>query len=95
MGEKSPPCLIWYYAVQACYIRKALHLNRTRWENLLEASGFLDSVLTEWFKLLEECKRRAQDDLYILNEQILGQGWAAKNVLLNTKEQTRYSFIDD
>lgn len=81
--------------LQACYIRKALHLNRTRWENIFEASDLPDSLLNEWFKLLEECKKRAQDDMCLLNEQILGLGWAMKNILLSTKEQIRYCFVDD
>lgn len=59
------------------------------------ASDLPDSLLNEWFKLLEECKKRAQDDLCLLNEQILGLGWAMKNILLSTKEQIRYSFVDD
>ncbi|PON54070.1 Root UVB sensitive family [Parasponia andersonii] len=81
--------------LQACYIRKALHLNKRRWENILETSDLPDSVLNEWFKVLNECKMRAQDDLCVLNEQILGLGWSMKNILLSAREQTRYSFIDD
>ncbi|XP_060970865.1 protein root UVB sensitive 4 [Cannabis sativa] len=81
--------------LQACYIRKALHLNKSKWQKILEASDLSDSVLHEWFKLLEECKVRARDDLCILNEQMLGMGWTMKNILLSTREQNRYSFIDD
>ncbi|KAL5557183.1 hypothetical protein UlMin_039419 [Ulmus minor] len=81
--------------LQACYIRKGLHLNNTKWKNMVEASYLLDTVLIEWFKLVEECKKLARDDMSLLNEQMLGQGWAMKNILLSTQEQARYSYIDD
>ncbi|XP_062102249.1 protein root UVB sensitive 4 isoform X1 [Humulus lupulus] len=81
--------------LQACYIRKALHLNKSRWEKILEASDLPESVLNEWLKLLKECKVRAQDDLCLLNAQMKGLGWTMKNILLSTQEQNRYSFIDD
>ncbi|XP_075652586.1 protein root UVB sensitive 4-like isoform X2 [Castanea sativa] len=80
--------------LQACYIRKAL-LVSSWWENILGVGDLLDSVLNEWFKVIEESKRCAQRDLSLLNEQMLGLGWAAKNILLSTEEQARYSFVDD
>ena len=55
----------------------------------------MDSVLNEWYKVIEDSKRCAQRDLSLLYEQMLGLGWAAKNILLSTEEQARYSFVDD
>ena len=82
------------YVVQACYIRRAL-LASSWWENILGVGDSLDFVLNEWFKVIEDSERCAQRDLSLLNEQMLGLGWAAKNVLLSTEEQARYSFVDD
>ncbi|XP_050388223.1 protein root UVB sensitive 4 [Argentina anserina] len=81
--------------LQACYIRKFLLMDNSKWMNMVDAKDALDSTLCEWAKLIEECKRRAQGDMCLLNEQMVAQGWATKNVLLSTQEQTRYSFIDD
>ncbi|KAK1589347.1 hypothetical protein Q3G72_033012 [Acer saccharum] len=80
--------------LQACYVRKALHLSG-RWENLIVDGDTSDSDLKEWSKLIEDSKRCAQADLSQLNEQMSELGWAAKNILLNTQEQARYSFVDD
>ncbi|KAF3974896.1 hypothetical protein CMV_001810 [Castanea mollissima] len=80
--------------LQACYIRKAL-LVSSWWENILGVGDLLDSVLNEWFRVIEDSKRCARRDLSLLNEQMLGLGWAAKNILLSTEEQARYSFVDD
>ncbi|KAK9990524.1 hypothetical protein SO802_025509 [Lithocarpus litseifolius] len=81
--------------LQACYIRKALLVRRSWWESILRVGDALDSVLNEWYKVIEDSKRCAQRDLSLLNEQMLGLGWAAKNILLSTEEQARYSFVDD
>ncbi|ONH96662.1 hypothetical protein PRUPE_7G144300 [Prunus persica] len=81
--------------LQACYIRKSLLMNKYRWENLFDAGDELESALKEWSKLIEECKRRAQGDMCLLNKQMLTLGWATKNVLLSSQEQIRYSFVDD
>ncbi|XP_015890090.2 protein root UVB sensitive 4 isoform X1 [Ziziphus jujuba] len=81
--------------LQACYVRKVLHLKKSKWESMVEASDLSDSAMKEWFKLLEECKKRAQGDLLLLNEHMSGLGWAAKNILLSKDEQTRYSFVED
>lgn len=54
-----------------------------------------DLVLQEWFKLIGESKQHAQADLLLLKEQLSVQGWTVKNILLNTQEQARYSFIED
>ncbi|KAF5463884.1 hypothetical protein F2P56_014011 [Juglans regia] len=81
--------------LQACYIRKAILVKRSWWENIIGGSDPLDSVFNEWFQVMEDSKRCAQKDLSLLNEQMLGMGWAAKNILLSTQEQTRYSFVDD
>lgn len=78
--------------MQACYLRRALP-SSGRWEKLI---GDVDSSdLTMWFKLMEESKRCALADLTQLNEQMSELGWAAKNILLNSREQARYSFVDD
>lgn len=55
----------------------------------------MNSVFDEWFQVMEDTKRCAERDLPLLNEQMLGLGWAAKNILLSAQEQTRYSFVDD
>lgn len=81
--------------MQACYLRKVLHLNQSKWESMVEANDLSDSVLKEWFKLLEDCKKRAQGDLSLLNEHMLELGWAVKNILLSKQEQARYSFVED
>ena len=70
-------------------------MSKSWWENILGVGDSLDSVLNEWFKVIEDSKRCAQRDLSLLNEQMLGLGWAAKNILLSTEEQARYSFVDD
>ena len=62
---------------------------------MLGASNLSDSILNELFKLIDECKAQAQDDLRLLEEQMSGLGWATKNILLSTQEQIRYSYIDD
>ncbi|KAK9948760.1 hypothetical protein M0R45_004323 [Rubus argutus] len=81
--------------LQACYIRKVLLIDQNRWGDMVDAGDALDSALNEWPKLIEECKRRAQGDMCLLNEQMMARGWATKNILLSTQEQTRYSFVDD
>lgn len=70
-------------------------MKRSWWENIIGGSDPLDSVFNEWFQVMEDGKRCAQKDLSLLNEQMLGMGWAAKNILLSTQEQARYSFVDD
>lgn len=70
-------------------------MNKYRWENLFDAGDELESALKEWSKLIEECKRRAQGDMCLLNEQMLTLGWSTKNILLSSQEQIRFSFVDD
>lgn len=88
--------IIKLLVVQACYVRKTLRMS-SGWEQIVGASDASDFILKdmEWFKLIEDSKRCAQADLSMLNEQISALGWAAKNILLNTQEQARYSFVDD
>ncbi|XP_059623757.1 protein root UVB sensitive 4 isoform X2 [Cornus florida] len=81
--------------LQACYIRKGLLSSKSSWENILDAHDISDSVIRDWFNLFEDSKRCAQGDLVLLNERMLGLGWACKNILLSTQEQARYSFVDD
>lgn len=81
--------------LQACYIRKRLLRSATKWESILEAGHKSDLVLSDWFRLVEDSKQSALADLDLLSEKILEVGWASKNILLSTKEQARYSFVDD
>ncbi|XP_056158763.1 protein root UVB sensitive 4 isoform X2 [Syzygium oleosum] len=81
--------------LQACYIRKALIQNKNRWERILGASDVSDSGFKEWFRLAEDSKQSAERSVRTVSDQIATMGWAAKNILLSTREQARYSFIDD
>lgn len=81
--------------LQACYIRKALIPNKNQWEKILRASDVSDSGFKEWFRLAEDSKQRAERSVRTVTDQIAAMGWAAKNILLSTREQARYSFIDD
>ncbi|KAL7231898.1 hypothetical protein ACSBR2_010012 [Camellia fascicularis] len=81
--------------LQACHIRKAILSSVCKWESILAAPDSSDSVSRHWFQLIEDSKRIAQRDFNLLNEQMLGLGWACKNILLSTQEQARYSFVDD
>ncbi len=45
--------------------------------------------------MIEDSKRAAERVLSPLDDQMLALGWAAKNILLTTEEQARYSFVDD
>ncbi|EOX91264.1 hypothetical protein QUC31_003025 [Theobroma cacao] len=79
--------------LQACYVRKALHSSRL--ESMMKASDSSDFFLKEWFKLIEDSRQYVQREFVPLNEQMAALGWAIKNILLNTEEQARYSYIDD
>ncbi|XP_057984100.1 protein root UVB sensitive 4 isoform X2 [Malania oleifera] len=79
--------------LQACYIRKALISSGSRWENVVKGC-YSDLVLREWFKLIEDSKQCARDEMNKLNEEMLRLGWVVRNILLSTQEQARYSFVD-
>ncbi|MBA0851718.1 hypothetical protein Goshw_024765 [Gossypium schwendimanii] len=79
--------------LQACYVRKALR--SSMWESTTKASDSSDLILKEWFKLIDDSKRYVKQQFGPLNEQMMVRGWALKNILLNTEEQTRYSYMDD
>lgn len=81
--------------MKACYIRKALIQNKNRWERILGAGDVSDSGFKEWFRLAEDSKQSAERSVRAVSDQIAARGWAAKNILLSTREQARYSFIDD
>ncbi|XP_028215397.1 protein root UVB sensitive 4-like isoform X3 [Glycine soja] len=81
--------------LQACYIRRALLMNNTRWEIIIEESHASDSTMEDWFVIVEDAKKSAERDTSNLIEQMVGKGWMVKNILLSTQEQTRYSFICD
>ncbi|KAG4936490.1 hypothetical protein JHK84_050604 [Glycine max] len=87
--------LFLFNTVQACYIRRALLMNNTRWEIIIEESHASDSTMEDWFVIVEDAKKSAERDTSNLIEQMVGKGWMAKNILLSTQEQTRYSFICD
>ncbi|KAG5138727.1 hypothetical protein JHK82_023458 [Glycine max] len=80
---------------KACYIRKALLLNSTRWEIIIEESHASDSTMEDWSVIVEDAKRSTERDMSNLIEQMVGKGWMVKNILLSTQEQTRYNFVCD
>lgn len=65
------------------------------WDTMIEVSYVSDLITEEWFNLMEDSKQRAERDYLLLNEQISDIGWGVKNILLNSQEQARYSFVDD
>lgn len=65
--------------LQACYMRER------------QPCG----TYTEWFKLADECKQYAREDMELLDDKMVELGWACKNILLSADEQARFSFIDD
>ncbi|CAA0814338.1 Protein root UVB sensitive 4 [Striga hermonthica] len=81
--------------LQACYLRNRVLLDTISWEKILETCQHSNSFLREWFLLLEESKRSAEADLYVLIDKMSGLGWSCKNVLLSMREQERYSFVAD
>ncbi|KAK4760868.1 hypothetical protein SAY87_005761 [Trapa incisa] len=83
--------------LQACYVRKALLKNTSIWDRAFDdnSGSSRSAVLEEWFRVAEHCQELARRDLPVVSEQISAAGWSVKNVLLSTKEQFRYSFVDD
>ncbi|XVF15668.1 hypothetical protein REPUB_Repub09cG0174400 [Reevesia pubescens] len=79
--------------LQACYVRKALC--SSRWDSMMKASDSSDLLLEEWFKLIEDSKQYVEREFGLLNEEMAALGWTIKNILLNTEEQARYSYMDD
>ncbi|KAE8707067.1 Protein root UVB sensitive 4 [Hibiscus syriacus] len=79
--------------LQACYVRKALR--SSMWESMMKGSDSSDLVIKEWFKLIDDSKQYVQRQFGPMNKQMVSQGWGSKNILLNTEEQTRYSYMDD
>ncbi|CAH1413274.1 unnamed protein product [Lactuca virosa] len=73
--------------LQACYIRERLTYMRKKGEEILEGC--------EWFDMANECKKCAKEDMKVVNEKMVELGWACKNILLSTDEQTRFSFVND
>ncbi|CAA6657753.1 unnamed protein product [Spirodela intermedia] len=59
---------------------------------LLQAGGVIPA---EWLRAVDDCRRRAAEDLPALSEDIRRRGWATKNVLLSSPEQARYTLVDD
>ncbi|KAL0461495.1 UNVERIFIED_CONTAM: protein root UVB sensitive 4 [Sesamum latifolium] len=81
--------------LQACYIRNGLLLDKSSWDKALEAFDSSDSVLREWFTLMEESKKSATIDLGLFIDKMSGLGWVCRNILLSSQEQARYSFVAD
>ncbi|XP_058069208.1 protein root UVB sensitive 4-like isoform X2 [Magnolia sinica] len=81
--------------LQACQVRKALQLSRHNQKCNLEDSRAEESIFKEWFEVVEDSRRYAQGEINPLMEAICRTGWAVKNILLNTHEQIRYSFVGD
>ncbi|KAE8709543.1 Protein root UVB sensitive 4 [Hibiscus syriacus] len=79
--------------LQACYVRKALRSSTCK--SMMKANDPSDLVIKEWFKLIDHSRQYVQQDFGPMNEQMVAQGWVIKNILLNTEEQTRYSYMDD
>ncbi|KAL9315472.1 hypothetical protein ACSQ67_016473 [Phaseolus vulgaris] len=81
--------------LQACYIRRAVLMNSTRWEIIIEESNASDSTMEDWSVIVENAKRSAERDVSNLIDQMVEMGWMVKNILLSTQEQIRYSFVCD
>ncbi|KAK7292964.1 hypothetical protein RJT34_15823 [Clitoria ternatea] len=81
--------------LQACYIRRVLLRNNSRWENIIEESDASDSRLEDWSVIVENGRRYAERDISNLIEHMLEMGWVVKSILLSTQEQIRYSFVSD
>ncbi|KAL0430322.1 UNVERIFIED_CONTAM: protein root UVB sensitive 4 [Sesamum radiatum] len=79
----------------ACYIRNGLLLDKSSWDKALEAFDSSDSVLREWFALMEESKKSATIDLGLFIDKMSGLGWVCRNILLSSQEQARYNFVAD
>ncbi|XP_047167902.1 protein root UVB sensitive 4 isoform X4 [Vigna umbellata] len=81
--------------LQACYIRRALLMNSSRWEIIVEENNASDSTMEDWSVIVENGKRSAERDVSNLIDQMVEMGWMVKNILLSTQEQIRYSFVCD
>ncbi|KAL0396667.1 UNVERIFIED_CONTAM: protein root UVB sensitive 4 [Sesamum calycinum] len=81
--------------LQACYIRNGLLLDKSSWDKALEPCDSSDSLLREWFTLMEESKKSATIDLGLFIDKMSGLGWVCRNILLSSQEQARYSFVAD
>ncbi|KAI3946055.1 hypothetical protein MKX01_024811 [Papaver californicum] len=78
--------------LQACYIREELH-RRDIWKQILETNDVSESLLSEWFKMVEDGKRCActLEEVELLKEELHRSGWSVKNILLSVQEQVRYN----
>lgn len=76
-------------------MRQALRQYSSFWEPALEAGNMSELISDDWFTLAEDSKRIAQKQVQRVYDQISSAGWAIRNILLNTQEQARYSFVDD
>lgn len=80
--------------LQACYIRERLPF-QIKEQEILDDFDSSNRGFGNWYKLTNECKQSAKEDMLLLNQKMVELGWGCKNILLSTDEQTRFSFIDD
>nr|XP_010910651.1 protein root UVB sensitive 4 isoform X2 [Elaeis guineensis] len=76
--------------LQACLIRRTL---LARSSSICNSSSTEDSMLAEWFKVVEDSKLHAIRESTHLIEELQRAGWVVKNILLNSQEQIRYSLV--
>ncbi|KAM7264237.1 hypothetical protein ACFE04_001920 [Oxalis oulophora] len=76
--------------LQACHVRKDLG-SSNRWEDIIGCDTSELSI-NKFSYLMEDSKRCAEEDFLQLKMQ-LEEGWVVKNILLNTLEEVRYSFV--
>lgn len=54
-----------------------------------------DPRLVEWFNIMEESQAHAHKHIEQFSAELRAAGWAANNVLLSSKEQIRYTMLND
>ncbi|XP_072982464.1 protein root UVB sensitive 4 isoform X1 [Typha latifolia] len=94
LREKAVSSDIIIGLLQACLIRRSLHESKTTWKCFSEDRVNEDQILADWFNVVAESKTRAYGDTKDLKEELRAAGWIVNNVLLNSREQTRYSIVD-
>ncbi|EHA8588966.1 protein root UVB sensitive 4 [Cocos nucifera] len=76
--------------LQACLVRRTL---LARSSSICNASSTEDSMLAEWFKVVEDSKLHAIRESTHLIQELQRAGWVVKNILLNSQEQIRYGLV--
>ncbi|CAL0304517.1 unnamed protein product [Lupinus luteus] len=95
MREGSETVHVITGLLQACYIRRTLLENSSKWEIIIEERNCSSSALSDWSEILEDSKRFAERDVPNLIDEMVRIGWVVKSILLSTQEQVRYSFVCD